>query len=216
MTERINSGPTWPLTLMDLMQSVKSDVMQSMFCVQLGTIQAYDNLKNTAKITINFKKQFGNGKVVNYPPLEDCPVFTLYGGNASISIPIKKGDQCIILFNDRNIDNWYANGSTGVPADVRCHNIADGIAIVGVRNLATAKLVPANSLCINGGSNKISIKGNGKNLYTLIDKLFDLLKNATTANCANGSPVPSFGVTGQTAIANLKAEFDDLLDEGNL
>jgi hypothetical protein len=202
---------------MDLMQSVKSDVMQSMFCVQLGTIQAYDNLKNTAKITINFKKQFGNGKVVDYPPLEDCPVFTLYGGDASISIPIKKGDQCIILFNDRNIDNWYLNGSTGVPADVRCHSIADGIAIVGVRNLAKAELVPANSLCVNGGSKKVSIKNSSTNLKKLMDSFIDTLMGAQhTVGGTTGAPFPVFGATGLTALSEIKTAFSDLLDEGIL
>lgn len=212
MTQPKVTAPTAPIDLITLLSRVKSDIFASMFCVQIGTIESYDTLKNSAKVSINFKKQFVTGEIVNYPVLEDVPVFILGGGSASISMPIAQGDQCLILFCDRNIDNWWAAGDKGIPNDSRMHNIADGIALVGIRNLLTAKLTPANSVCIDAGSKKVAIKNSTADLKTLIAALIDAINLITVTCAAPGSPstVP-LNVATFTA---LKTQFAGLLDEG--
>ena len=61
-------------------------------------------------------------------------MFVLFGGKAFIGMPIAAGDPCIVLFNDRDLDIWFKNGTTGAaPNSLRMHSAADGIAIVGIR-----------------------------------------------------------------------------------
>ena len=207
-------GPTAPIDLITLLQRVKSDVLTTMCCVQIGTIQSYDNVKNSAQVTVNFKRKYATGEIIDYPVLGDCPVFVLGGGGAQISMPIAKGDECIVLFNDRNIDNWWLSGRVEPPSDTRCHSIADGIVIVGIRSLISAKFTPANSVCINAGSKKVAIKNStsGANIKTLIEGLIDQVKAITTTGSATNQSVSP---ASQTLLDAQKLEFAKLFDEGS-
>lgn len=213
MTERI-LGPTSEITLTTLLDRMKRETMYAINCVMIGTIQSYNNLTNMASITINFKKAMATGDVMDYPKLEDCPVFILSGDSASITMPIVAGDQCLVLFNDRNIDNWYINGSVTTPADTRCHSISDGIALVGLRHLSSAKLTPANSICIDGGSKKVAVKNTTGDLKSIMNSFIDSIIGIT--GIAGGNPVVfdpiwKYGLTGSTGI---KGRLNALLDEG--
>ncbi|CAK9250669.1 unnamed protein product [Sphagnum jensenii] len=50
-------------------------------------------------------------------------------------MPIAQGDQCLILFNDRSIDNWFTSGQVQPLASSRLHSFSDGIALVGLNYL---------------------------------------------------------------------------------
>ena len=211
------SGVQAEPALQDLLFQLKRDLSLSINCCQIGTIQSYNAAKNSAKVSINFKRQMNTGEVLNYPVLDDCPVFILSGGSSFVSCPIASGDECLVLFNDRNLDNWWVTGQSSVPADSRAHSIADGIVLVGVNSLGNAVLTPSNSLCINGGSKKISIKNNSKTFLTILNALIDALTAGQTANCVNGAPVNTFGITGsasQLALAQVKTDIAALFDLG--
>jgi hypothetical protein len=203
-------GPIADPELNDIILKLKNDVAYSLFCVQIGTIELYNAATNSANISINFKRKFPDGTIGTYPLLVDCPVYIVSGGDACLTMPITKGDQCIILFNDRNIDNWYYSGAIDVPDTPRAHNVSDAIALVGIRNLKTARLTPSSAAGINAGSKKLYFKNDIANFKTLIDSLFTVLDTALVQGPA---PYP-FTVTTKTALSNLKAQFDLLLDEG--
>lgn len=53
----------------------------------------------------------------------------------SLTIPIKIGDQVLVVIADRSIDEWQASGGTGRPvesATPRAHDLTDAIAIIGI------------------------------------------------------------------------------------
>jgi len=203
-------------TLSDYMNLMKRDASLSINCVQIGTIEKYNSVTNTASVKINFLRQLANGEKITYPVLEDCPVFILNGGGASITFPIAAGDQCIILFNDRNIDNWYLDGSIKEPRDNRVHSIADGMVLVGISDSAHAIVAPTQSACLNGGSNKVAIKNDEEDLKTLISDLLDWLLNlqiAVSGAAGVVSPAYTLGLTGPTGLI---PRFESLLDEGIL
>ena len=114
-------------------------------CTQLGTIVSFDPAKQTASISINFKRVLvrqpgvaGVGPVsdiyIDYPVLVNCPVVFLFGGGGSLTMPITEGDTCLVFFADRDIDGWFASGQDGPPNSDRLHDLADGIALVGIRS----------------------------------------------------------------------------------
>jgi len=212
-----NGLPKSDVSLIDVLNKWRRDTMLGMYCVQVGKIVEYKAVTNTAKVTILFDRQLVTGAIIKYPVLDDCPVFTLAGGSSFVSCPIQPGDECLILFNDRNIDNWWVSGQTAVPPDGRVHDIADGIVLVGINSIANARATPLNSLCINGGSKKISIKNNSKTFLTILNALIDALTAGQTANCVNGAPVNTFGITGsasQLALAQVKTDIAALFDLG--
>lgn len=211
MTDRIN-GPTFEPELYDLLERNKRDTMNSINCIKVGKIVKYTALTNSAEISIASKRKLADGTIADYPILGDCPVFVLKGGTSFISCPITPGDECIVLFSDRSIDNWYLAGQVLPPMDTRCHSLSDGIAIVGIQSLANVKLTPASSVCINGGTYKVSIKNAGANLKIILDALIDAISALTVTCTAPGSPSsPPINVA---AFALIKTQLALLLDEG--
>jgi hypothetical protein len=112
-------------------------VMNNLNVVQVGTIQNFNPLNQTAIITLNTKRLVATNPDTweSYPPLVDVPVLILGGGGGAITFPIKQGDECIILFNDRELDNWFQNGGVQTFSSQRTHDFSDGMAIVGLRSL---------------------------------------------------------------------------------
>jgi hypothetical protein len=163
-------GPKCEPTLNYLLADVQRQTALAINCVQIGTIVKYHAENNTAKVKINFKALMKNGQEVKYPVLDDCPVFVISGGDSSLSMPIAADDTCLVLFSDRNIDDWYLTGNIKIPADNRIHSIADGIVLVGIRSLADLKVYPSIPT-LDGGSKKIAIKNDDTDLKTLMTSL---------------------------------------------
>lgn len=134
--------------LLDVLNQFKKQIFLDMNCHAIGTIQDFDSSNQSCKITINYKKTFYKKDVstgqlspylVDYPVLLDCPVIMLSGGLLSLRMPVKKGDACLVFFNDRDMDAWVANGETqkGPPSN-RLHSFADAIALVGLHSFSAA------------------------------------------------------------------------------
>lgn len=120
-----------------LLQDLKTDIFRSFNCIQIGRIETFNATNQTAKIQLLIKRIINpqTQESRSYPVLVDCPVFISGNQTSYLSFPINPGDECIVLFNDRNIDNWFFTGDEGLPADFRVHDLSDGIALVGIRSL---------------------------------------------------------------------------------
>lgn len=191
--------------LRDLADLIKREVMLSMNCHALATVKSFDPAKQTITATINYKKTYmdvpvgtnPNQETVNYVPrnvdypiLIDCPVYILQGGGFALTFPIAVGDQCSILFNDRDIDNWFQAGAGAPVATPRLHSFSDGIALIGLNNLSSliASYDTTHALLFKG-STKLGISATkilatnaaGK---TLKDVMSDLLATVSSLNTA--------------------------------
>lgn len=129
-----------PPNLTDLLNAVRNNVVTEINCINIGIIQDFDVATQTATIQLALKKVLsvdtdGTRTMQERSILKVCPVMVLFGGNSFLSMPIKKGDNCIVLFNDREIDEWFENGGIQTPISYRNHDLSDAIAIVGIRSL---------------------------------------------------------------------------------
>lgn len=161
-----------PPTLTDVLESNKKDILTTLNCIQIGEIVSFDALTQTASIKIVLKKVIsvtpqGVETYQENPTLIlKCPVITLFGGTSFISLPIQPGDNCVLLFNDREIDNWFVNGGIQVPNTARTHDASDAIAIVGIHSLQQSiatYLTNGIRLSYGGGSAKIDLQENAIN-----------------------------------------------------
>lgn len=153
--------------LMDVLDAHKKDIGLSLNCHALATIQSFDAATQTCRATINYTKTVSqtapNGKVISvpkpYPILVNVPIISLFGGVAGVTFPIKKGDTCVILFNDRDIDNWFISGDTNAETVTkRTHSLSDGLALVGVRSKKNAlSNYDTSNLVLFHGANKITV-----------------------------------------------------------
>lgn len=140
----LNSVPA-EASLNDLLNLLKKEIFLDLNSHHLATVQSFDPTKQTITATINYQKTIFQPNaqgayvpvLINYPLLQDVPVIVMSGGGANLTFPIKQGDQCVILFNDRSIDNWFQSGQVGPVSVSRFHSFADGLALVGLNSLNT-------------------------------------------------------------------------------
>lgn len=119
--------------LASLLELFKGNLMMQLNCHQVGEIVSFDPSTQTAEVQIKMMKT-QNGELKDYAILLDCPCIVLGGGKGRVTFPITAGDSCLVLFNDRDIDNWFASGQKMQPRTERMHNYSDAIALVGIHN----------------------------------------------------------------------------------
>lgn len=49
------------------------------------------------------------------PPITNVPIILPRGGGYSVTLPLKKGDEGMLVFCDTCFDNWWVNGQTSAP-----------------------------------------------------------------------------------------------------
>lgn len=221
----LNKFPT-EFTLKDLLDITARDVMLSLNCHAIGTVQGFTSTaQQTVKVSINYKKTVlgsdGNPSAIDYPILAEVPLVILGGGQSFLTFPIQTGDQCLVFFNDRDIDNWFA-GTNGVPlASNRLHSFTDAIALIGPRSMLNA-LVSYDtdrvvlSKGITGGTiklgTKVQIKNATSDLATVIKGLIDVIEGLMTIPAVVGTPL-TFGPTSIAQLEAYKVQVEALLGD---
>lgn len=71
---------------------------------------------------------------VELPLLVDVPVIFQGGGIFTMTLPIQAGDECLVIFSSRCIDNFWYLGEVQTQAELRMHDLSDGFALVGLRS----------------------------------------------------------------------------------
>lgn len=159
--------PSNNIELVNILKDLKNDIFKTLCCVKVGIIQEYDVATQTSSIEIGGKWHNPYTDVwESYPILTQVPTQTL-GGASYIHCPINKGDECLVLFNDFMIDNWYRTGESQPTQFFRFHDISDGFAIVGVRSLPKSiqNLLNVIVLFFSENSN-ITLDDSGCNIKT--------------------------------------------------
>ena len=98
-----------------------------------------DYEKQTCKAQAVIREYVGNEDVdnpeyVDMPEFMDIPFFILSGGDYAVTMPIKKDDECLIVFADSCIDSWWQSGGIQNPIEIRNHDLSDCFALVGFRS----------------------------------------------------------------------------------
>lgn len=145
-------------TLASLLELLQKNIMANLNCHQVGEIVSFNAGNQTAEISVKMTYVV-NDEILEYPLLIDCPCVVLGGGKGRVTFPITAGDSCLVLFNDRDIDNWFSSGQKMPPRTDRKHSFSDAIAIVGPRNMQN-KITDyfADGVEIKHGNSSIKLK----------------------------------------------------------
>ena len=94
--------------------------------------------------TVQAKRTLPSGEVKNItiPLCRDVPVHFPVPA-AALTFPVKKGDECSLIFSARSIDNWWQKGGIQPQSHPRQHNLSDGFAILGTRSQKNALKEPS-------------------------------------------------------------------------
>lgn len=212
--------------LKDAFNILKKEIFLTLNCHHVGKVQTVDFTNQTLTATIMYKKAFTRQKTngvyetvyEDYPTLIDVPFIVLSGGSAYLKMPIKSGDECLLLFNDRAIDNWWASGQNTVLSSSRLHSFSDAIALVGIKSLSnsiqnydseTLELINDEGF-VNIKENKIGIGNGTSDLLTVLSNLITVLVSLTTTNAVPGAPC-ALSPTTIAALNNITTQLQGIL-----
>lgn len=132
-----------------------------------GRVLAFDPTKRTAQIQptvqARINNQDGSTYWVNLPVLVDCPVAFPAGGDLLLTFPLAAGDEVLVIFSSRCIDNWWKSGGVRTQAELRMHDLSDGFVIPTVQSEPNVVAVDmgAAELRNKAGTSKVRLLNNG-------------------------------------------------------
>lgn len=139
-----------------------------------GIVTAVDLEALTASVQPAIKERIehedGATEWVQLPVLLDCPIVFPHAGGASLSFPVKAGDEVLLIFASRCIDGWWANSGVNPPLEYRMHDLSDGFCVPGVWSQPRRiKGVPADcaELRSDDGEARVSLNP-GSHLISLV------------------------------------------------
>lgn len=219
----MGNAVTTEFDLKALLDQTKRETMLATNCHAIGTIQKFNETAQTVEVSINYKKvEFGKvgdpPTLEDYPLLIDCPVIVLTGGAGGITFPIAVGDTCLVLFNDRDINDWFSSGQIVPPASPRLHSFADAIALVGLHSLknpiagysTTKASFFLGTTKVTLGS-KVKIENALTTLLTVLNGLIDVIEGLQTVPVVPATPA-ALGAASIAALEAYKATLGGLLE----
>lgn len=162
-----------------------------------GIIQSFSASAVTATVQMAIKGivqgQNGQSQFVNLPLLVDVPVFFPRGGGCTLTFPIARNDECLVVFASRCVDGWFQSGGIQAPMQPRMHSMSDGFALVGFFSQATKISGISTStaqLRSNDGSTYVEVNPSGQ----IVNVVAPAGMTVTT---------PTFTVTGVINVQNV-------------
>jgi len=121
-------------TLEALVQQGVRNALKDLHTSMPGIIDTFDPATQTCTVQPAIKRIFVGGEAVALPILINVPVSFPSAGGFNITLPVKQGDECLIIFSERSIDNWLQFGDIKIPNDRRFHDLSDGVVIMGLKS----------------------------------------------------------------------------------
>ena len=128
-----------------------------------GEIVSYNAGVGTATVKPIGKYVTSDGKELNYPTITEAPVCFTFCQNAGVGIafPVKKGDSCIIIISEVELDSWRsgADSEGSLRFDLTSAMVIPGLLEGG--NEASEKAAKENSVIVTAGDVTLSVSGDG-------------------------------------------------------
>jgi hypothetical protein len=135
-------------------QDLRDVLLQSLRVALPGIVQSFDPgppaavtvLIATNEFVQQTPDDFAEGDplsvsttAMQLPLLSDVPILIPSGGKWSFTLPIQAGDECMVVFLDTMLDQWFQNGDVNNnPTSQRRHSLSDAIAVFGLRSTPNA------------------------------------------------------------------------------
>lgn len=100
-----------------------------------GICSAVDLAAQTCTVqpAIKIKQTLPDGSIkdVNLPLCIHVPIVFQRAGGFALTLPVSVGDECLISFSCRCIDQWWQSGEVSQQAEIRMNDLSDGFAFFG-------------------------------------------------------------------------------------
>lgn len=168
-----------------------------------GIVQSVNFSKGTVEVQPSIQARItapdASKTWVDMPVCVDCPIVFPSGGGFTLTFPIAAGDEVLIMFASRCIDEWWQSGKVSVQSELRMHDLSDGFVIPGPRS--RPKVIGSISttsvqLRSDDGEAVVEIKPNHDIVLTTSGSLAAAVSGDITA----ASATASLTTTGTTSI----------------
>lgn len=223
----------------DVMAIAQEAIMSRLNCHNIGRIIEFDSSTQTCTVELMQIKQF-NDQAFIPAPITQVPLIIYGSDNSYITLPNPVGSVCLLLFLDRNIDNFLETGEQYMPETSRMHDFTDAVALTTFKTLANPienyddnaitmyyKTIINEVLyeaVIKNAGNAINLKMTNGDNYSQINiaskikiennnqNLYTLIGNLITA--INNITITNNAVSSasKTALNNVKTQFGELLE----
>ena len=213
-----------PQGLDEILDPFADYLMATFNCHRVGIIESFNPSTQRAivqLVDVLRKNTFQGQQFFTPTPLIDVPVAINYGSNGGLNFPIKKGLECLVFFNDRDLQKWKETGAVSAPKTYRMHDMTDGLCYIGIKSNPKAIATYDNStvgltyLDDSGAEQakvkvdtKVEIANNDQNLKDLIANLISILQNLKTVNGSSQYPIDA---TTSSDLTTLLDGFNQLL-----
>lgn len=103
-----------------------------------GIIESFDPTTMTCVVqcALTFSQRNAQGVIssVQMPALVDCPLVFMGGGQTVQTFTPAQGDECLLHFACRCIDEWWDLGGVQPQLELRLHDLSDGFVVCGPRS----------------------------------------------------------------------------------
>ena len=148
--------------IVNLLKKIKDNVAGSIRVCMPGKIEEYDFKTQKASVKVDMQELYDNGITIDYPVIPSVPVVFMASGGAFITMPVNRGDTCMLVFVDRDMSNWLLGGGGQKPNSTRKHTLSDAIAIMGLTDYKQPARATNNSdVVISYSGSVITIKPDG-------------------------------------------------------
>ncbi len=225
--------------LSEISQLLKDSVMSNLNCHNIGRIIEFDSTTQTCTVELMQIKQF-NDQAFIPAPITQVPLIIYGSDNSYITLPNPVGSVCLLLFLDRNIDNFLETGEQYMPETSRMHDFTDAVALTTFKTLANPienyddnaitmyyKTIINDVLyeaVIKNAGNAINLKMTNGDNYSQINiaSKIKIENNSQNLNTLIGNLITAISnitisnnavsSASKTALNNVKTQFGELLE----
>lgn len=179
--------------------------------IKVGKVISVDYSNQTVDVQVLHKRLktdvVKRRELRDYPPLLQVPFVVLGGGGTSLTFPIAKGDNCLLLFCDFEIDRWWESGEAQPSNYDRKHDISDAFAIIGVHSMVDLLQGYSQYIQLKYSNNSSIIVGDSidiKNEQTNVSGKLDVVDDITGQAKATAELHSTHGATGSFRSADNK------------
>lgn len=159
----ITGQPNW----LQIMAGIIQKAGYELNCMRIGIVNAFYPEDLTVDVQIVNKKTLelnkdGTQNVMDFPVIRAKICYC----SPNITYPINPGDECVLLFSDREIESWFINGDVNPEGYPRMHSLTDAVALFGIRSLPQMISIATDALQLFYGSSVLQISNNDISVNT--------------------------------------------------
>lgn len=168
----------------DFYQAMRQIIEQEfldVFTAMPGQVSSYDDATKLAVVQPTLQVKYRDEAAAkNRPLISNVPVIFPKMGKAHVRFPVNPGDEGLVIWSQRSIDTWLANGGVVDPGDNRKFDYSDAFFLIGATsqtNILETKGAATSAEFVNDKmvieilpSGKIKIKNDTAELLDLIDQ----------------------------------------------